>query len=164
MIIQYILVDLELFSYLNMVSDIQKYKYNLFKNEKNKFVFKSLIAYIFVYPLFYYCIYYYTILQNKTSILSVFIFGTVLTLLWDGGLFLLFDTAVHHIPVLLFDTIVVGGLGVAIGYYIFRKYYKFLENKTYILVILYLLALLLFFYRFYKYNPDLSNIKGIVLW
>jgi hypothetical protein len=162
MIFQYILMISELYYYLNMISDIQAYKINLFKNEKNEFIFKNIVIYTFLYVLFAMYLYYCIVLQKKT-LFEGYLLIVILTSMWDVGLFSLFDKAVNHSYVLLYDTFIVGGVGMLISQYIIYNYYDILKNYTPLLFIIYLITMFLFFYKWYKYNPDLSNIKGVVL-
>jgi len=162
MILQYILLISELNYYLDMVSDIQYYKFNFYKNLENNFTLKmtsvAIIGYIALI-----CIVYYYIIQNKKSIISGFIFTSILYLMWDVCLFFMFDKAVKYWPLLLYDTFVVGGGCMAISQYILYNYYPILKNYIGVLFVLYLLTMAWTLYDCYLYNPDLSNIKGIVL-
>jgi hypothetical protein len=146
-----------------MITDIQGYKYNMYKDNNNNFTFKSIIIFIFVFIIFFASFFYYYIIIPKKTVLEGFIFGTIITAIWDGCLFLMFDKGVSHSAVLLYDTFIVGGLAFAIPQYIIYNYYDILKKYIFVLFVLYLLSLVLFFYSGYKYNPDLSNIKGIVL-
>ena len=162
MIFQYILIISELNSYLNMVSNIQGYKFNWYKNLENNFTFKNINLFTTGYILFVYFCYYYIIFPKK-SILEGFIFISFITALWDICLFSLFDKAVKYYPLLLYDTFIVGGLCMVISQYILYNYYDILKKYIPLLFIFYILTMAWFFYEVYKYNPDLSNIKGVVL-
>lgn len=85
------------------------------------------------------------------------------TFSWDLCLFVLFDKATPHLLLLLYDTFIVAGTNIIISQYIFYNYYNFLKNNLILLFLFFLITFCLFYYSFYKYNPDLSNIKGIVL-
>ena len=162
MIFQYILIISELNSYLNMVSNIQGYKFNWYKNLENNFTFKNINLFTTGYILFVYFCYYYIIFPKK-SILEGFIFISFITALWDICLFSLFDKALKYYPLLLYDTFIVGGLCMVISQYILYNYYDILKKYIPLLFIFYILTMAWFFYEVYKYNPDLSNIKGVVL-
>ena len=152
MIIQYLLVVTEWDYYSNMYTDIQGYRYNFFKNEKNQFTFKSIFVYTIVYILLSVFIYYYTIRQHK-SLLQGLIYMLPLYLSWDLCLYTSFDKGTHHVPVLLYDVFVVGGVGFAISRYLIYKYYNILKKHIPLLSVLYLLTMGYFFYVNYKYNP-----------
>jgi hypothetical protein len=98
------------------------------------------------------------------SIIEGYIYYLFCSAFWDGALFSLFDKAVPHLPVILYDILIVGAGGMAISQYILYNYYNILKNYIPLLFILYLLTMMWFFYVSYKYNPDLSNIKGFVFW
>jgi hypothetical protein len=162
MIFQIILCISEINPYLNMISDIQGYKTNMFKNNQNKFTFR----WVFIFTIFSFFtllfVYYYIILPKK-SLLHGFIFVSVLFMYWDINYLISFDKGVSHLPVLIYDTFVVGGLCMVISQYTLYNYYNILKNCIPLLFILYLLIHLFGFYIGYKYNPDLSNIKGVAL-
>lgn len=162
MIFQYILLISELNSYMNMVSYIQGYKLNGYKNLENNFTFKNIVIFTLLYILLTFTLYYYIIIPKK-SILEGFIFVLILYISWDICLFSLFDKAVKYCPLLLYDIFVVGGLCMVISQYILYNYYDILKKYIPLLFIFYILTMLWFFYEVYKYNPDLSNIKGVVL-
>lgn len=152
MIIQYILCISELDTYGDMISDIQGYKFNIFKNEKNEFTIKQLIAYTFGYAILGIFFYYYMIISKK-SYIEQFIFASILYILWDAALFLLFDKAVPWFPVLAYDTFVVGGVGLTLASYIVNTYYSTLKNYSFTLSILYLTSMAAFLRTCYLYNP-----------
>ena len=161
MIIQYLLCITEIFPYLNMISHIQGYKFNFYKNLDNNFTFKNIIIVTIGFILLYF-IYYYIILNNK-SLLEGFIFLSFIYFMWDICLFSCFDKATKYWPLLLYDIFIVGGLCMLISQYLYKKYYNILNKYIFILFILYLLTMLWFLYEVYRYNPNLSNIKGYVL-
>ena len=162
MIIQYFLCILECYPYLNMISDIQGYKTNMFKNNNNQFTFRWIIGSGFLYFPFLAFIYYY-IIRSRKYLLEGLIFVIILFAMWDLNYLISFDQGVNHLPVILYDIFVVGGLCMAMTQYILYNYYYIFKNYIGILFILYILILLTFFYVGYTYNPDLSNIKGFVL-
>jgi len=162
MIFQYILLISEWNSYLNMVSDIQGYKFNLYKNLENNFTFKNSIVFTMGYIVFIYFIYYYIILTKK-SLLEGFLFSSFIALMWDACIFCLFDKGVKYYPLLLYDTFIVVGVCMVISQYILYNYYDVLKKYIPLLFVFYISTMIWFFYKFYKYNPDLSNIKGIVI-
>ncbi len=152
MIIQHIFLFAECDYYLDMVSDIQGYKFNFFKNENNKFSFKNILIYTIGYIPFTIFLYYYIIREHK-SILEGFLFICALYALWDTSLYSLFDKGPHHLPVLLYDTLIVGGLAMIITQYTLYNYYTILKKYIPLLSILYLLTMSACIYKCYKYNP-----------
>lgn len=162
MSIQIILCISELNPYLNMISDIQGYKTNMFKNNNNQFTFR----WIFIFTIFSFVsllfIYYY-IIYPRNSLLQGFIFVSILFAFWDINYLVSFDKGVKHFPVILYDIFVVGGLSMVISQYILYNYYYIIKNYIFLLFILYALIQLFGCYIGYTYNPDLSNIKGFVL-
>ena len=160
MIFQYIFGTLEANEYFDMISDIQKYKYNVFKNGKNQFTFKNIIIYCLIYLWLPIILYFFIIHPHKSYIegfcLSLSLFSC------DLALFSFFDTATLHYKVLLFDVFIVGGAGMLLSQYIIYNYYNIIKY-TLFLFILYILSMIIFMYTLYKYNPDLSNITGYSL-
>ena len=161
MVFHYILLITEWKPYLDMCSDIQGYKYNFFKSQDNKLRLIPLIiftlGYFIMVPGFSYFLGEKLYKINLVSFLFIiFVYAA-----WDFSYYTMFDKAQKHLPVLLYDTILVGGLCLLLTQFIFNKYYKILEKNIPILVLLYFVTMFLFFYVCYKYNPDLSNISGI---
>ena len=163
MIFEYLLMIIEIRPYANMLSKIQKYKINFFKNDKNEFILKNIFIYSFLYLFLYTFVIYYYIIEPNKNLLEGFIFGSFLCAIGDIFLFSCFDKAVYHYDILLYDIFVVGGFCVLISQYLFTNYYYILKNYIPLLFIIYLITMIWFFYECYKYNPDLSNINGIVL-
>jgi len=162
MFFQLLLIMSESIPYLNMVSDIQGYKFNMFKNLNNKFNFRFILTYIFIYLGFLYLTYYFIIKEHK-SLLEGFLFVSGVYFVADFNILLLFDGSVSHLPVLFYDIFIVGGLCMVISQYIIYNYYSILKKYFWLLIILNILATFLGIIVGYQYNPDLSNIKGIVL-
>jgi hypothetical protein len=161
MVFQYILLITEWKPYLDMCSDIQGYKYNFFKTQDNKLRLIPLIIFILGYFIMVTCFSYFLGEKLYKINLVLFLFIIFVYAGWDFAYYTMFDKAQKHLPVLLYDTIVVGGLCLLLTQFIFNKYYKILEKNIPILVLLYFVTMFLFFYVCYKYNPDLSNINVI---
>ena len=161
MIVQIILCISELNPYLNMISDIQGLKTNMFKNN-NKFTFRWIFIFT-IFSFFSLLFAYHYIIYSRKSLLEGFIFFSMLFMFWDINYLVSFNKGVKHLPVLLYDTFVVGGLCMVMSQYILYNYYYILKNYIPLLFILYVLIQLFGLYMAYKYNPDLSNIKGVVL-
>ena len=159
---QYVFMSIEWKYYLDMLSDIQRYKFNFYKNEKNEFILKNIIIYIFIYFLLSIILYYYIIKSNK-SLFEGFFFIILVYTAWDLALFSCFDKGVYYWPIQLFDIFITGGLSIIITKYILNNFYDTLKKYIPLLFIFYLITMFWFFYECYKYNPDLSNIKDIVL-
>jgi len=151
MIIQYLLCTSEYKYYYDMISDIVGYKANFYKNEKNEFTIKNMFIFTIMYiavSIFYY---YYIVIPKKSLTESV-VFGVCLYGAWDLAIFSCFDKAMYHLPVLAYDTIIVGGAGLSLAYYITTNYYQVLKNYTPLLIVLYFLSMILFLYKAYIYN------------
>ena len=158
----YIFMSTELKYYLNVFSDVQGYKFNFFKSQDNKLKLNSLlILSIFTWLLFFLGmeIVLGDDLYKVGSKSLVLIF--LLYAMWSFAYFGMFEKSVKHLPVMLYDIFVTGLLSLVLTQIILNKYYKILEKNIPILVLLNFITMILFFYLCYKYNPDLSNIKGI---
>ena len=161
MIIQYILLITECNSYLDMISYIQGYKFNFVKNYENEFMMKRILIFTLGYILLLLFIFYYIDVFDinfKNFWFIVFIY-----FMWDVSYISMFDKSTKYLPVLLYDGLVVGGGCLLLTQYLLYNYYNILKNYTLLLFIFYFITMILFFYKCYKYNPDLSNIKGIAL-
>ena len=161
MIFQYILLITEWKYYLDMCSDIQGYKYNWFKSKDNKLRLIPLLIHSFIYLLFIFIL--SRLLGEKIFKINLysFLFIVIIYSMWDFAYYIMFDKALKHLPVLLYDVFIVGGLCLVLTQFIFNKFYKILEKNIPILVLLYFVTMFLFFYVCYKYNPDVSNITGV---
>jgi hypothetical protein len=161
MIFEYILLITEWKPYLDMYSDIQGYKYNFFKSQDNNLRLIPLIIFSINYPMFLFIL--SRFLGEKIFKINLvsFLFIVLLYGMWDFAYYIMFDKALKHLPVLLYDIFIVGGLCLVLTQFIFNKFYKILEKNIPILVLLYFINMFLFFYVCYKYNPDVSNITGI---
>ncbi len=162
MIFQYLLLITELEHYLDMITDIQGYKFNFYKNLECNFTFKSISIFLFGYVVVCFMLYYYIIISKKT-LLEGFIFISILYSFWDVCLFNMFDKAVKYYPLLLYDIYIVGGVCMVVSQYIVYNYTNILQKYIPLLFLLYISTMLWFFYECYRYNPNLSNIKGVVL-
>jgi hypothetical protein len=91
------------------------------------------------------------------------LFGSITFFIADINIFALFDAAINHVPVLLYDTFVVGGVCMLLSQYLMTKYYTTLQHYTVPLFVLYMASVVLAAYVVYLYNPDLSNIQGVVV-
>ena len=120
MIVQIILCISELNPYCNMISDIQGYKTNLFKNNNNQFTFRWIFIFT-IFSFFSLLFVYYYIIQPKKSLLDGFIFFCVLYAFWDTNYLVSFDKGPDHLPVILYDIFVVGGLCMVITQFILYK-------------------------------------------
>jgi hypothetical protein len=152
----------ELKQYMNMITDIQGYKMNALKDLNNNINLKNLIIFGLMFPLCCIIIYYYIVIPRK-SLLEGYLFMSLWTLSWDICLFSCFDKANQYLLLLLYDTFIVGGCSVLFAQYIVYNYYNYIKKYTILIFILWLLSFYLFIYKCYMYNPDLSNIKGVVL-
>ena len=157
MVFQYILLITEWKYYLDIYSDIQGYKYNWFKSKDNKLRLIQVVVFTLGYITM-------LLMFNKILGEKMFNFNFVSLLLiiswyafWDFAYYVMFDKALKHLPVILYDILIVGGLCLVLTQFIFNKFYKILEKNIPILVLLYFVTMFLFFYVCYKYNPDISN-------
>jgi hypothetical protein len=161
MVFQYILVITEWKPYLNMCSDIQGYKYNWFKSQDNKLRLVPLIIFSLGYFTMVICFSYFLGEKLYKINLVSFLFIIFVYAFWDFAYYVMFDKALKHLPVILYDIFIVGGLCLVLTQFVFNKFYKILEKNIPILILLYFVTMFLFFYVCYKYNPDVSNITGI---
>ena len=118
--IQYIFMITEWKHYLDAFSYIQGEKFNLFKNET--FTITIAFIYIIVYIIITIFIMYY--IDVFTINLKNLIFIIILYSFWDMAIYVMFYKAEKFLPVLLYDILVVGGVGLLLTQYIFINYYN----------------------------------------
>jgi len=161
MIFQYIFLITEWKPYLDMCSDVQGYKYNWFKSKDNKLKLIPLIILSFFYPILLFIL--SRFLGEKIFKINLysFLFIVLIYGIWDFAYYVMFDKALKHLPILLYDMFIVGGLCLVLTQFVFNKFYKILEKNIPILGLLYVTAMFSFLYVCYRYNPDLSKINGI---
>jgi hypothetical protein len=161
MTFEYTLLITEWKPYLNMCSDIQGYKYNWFKSQDNKLRLVPLIIFSLGYFTMVICFSYFLGEKLYKINLVSFLFIIFVYAFWDFAYYVMFDKSLKHLPVILYDIFIVGGLCLVLTQFVFNKFYKILEKNIPILILLYFVTMFLFFYVCYKYNPDVSNITGI---
>ena len=153
MIVQYLLILSEWRTYSDMLSDIQTYTFNFYRNEKGEFIHKNIIIYTIVYFLISIFIYYYMILPKK-GYFEIFLFVSTLYAAWDAALYLCFDKGDKYPGVLAYDTFVVGGVGLTLAAYLFYNFYDILRAYLPLLVVAYFASMGWFLYDTYLYaNP-----------
>lgn len=161
MVFQYILLITEWKYYLNMCTDLEGYKYNFFKSKDNKLRLIPLIIFSLGYLIMVTCFSYFLGEKLYKINLYSFLFIIFVYAFWDFAYYVMFDKVLKHLPVILYDILIVGGLCLILTQFVFNKFYKVLEKNIPILVLLYVTSMFSFLYVCYKYNPDVSNITGI---
>ena len=86
MSVLYILMITEVNEYMNMISKIQNYKMNCFKNLQNKFNLKNIIIFGLLFPLCWIVIYYYVIYKKKTLLEGFLFVSTFVSTFVSRGL------------------------------------------------------------------------------
>ena len=148
--IQYLLCISEWDSYSDMVSDIQGYRYNFYKDVNNNFSLKDTIILTLGYIGFV-LIFYYYIIFDKRSYLEAYIFGLIISLLWDGAILTMFVKAENHIPILAYDACIVGAGGLVLATYLFNNFYEILLANIFPLIIAYYASMGWFLHTAYLY-------------
>ncbi len=136
----------EIYSYGNILSDIQNERANVIPNgtPTTKFIF----AYFFIYFCCLLLLYVF-ILKRNGSISEAFLLGSCVYGVVDTFLYGVFKrTNMNHIPTLLYDVFVVGGLNFALMTYIYRNYSPVLSSYS----------LLFFFTFFITFGIDLREL------
>lgn len=141
----------ELDKYNDVATDIQGYRFNFYKNKEGNFRPLRTIIYIFGYILVALFLYKYSILSHM-SYTESFIFISLFYSLWDGCLIVSFDKALNHLPVLFYDILVVGGVGMLTTMYIFNNFYATLKTYLPLLVLFYFVTMGTFLYKSWEYN------------
>lgn len=142
--IQYLLCTSEvLIGYNNIVSDIQKYKFKFFHNEAGDIALIRTFIYVFGYLIVSLFVYRY-VFQPGMKYMEAFLFVSFMYTLWDVCYLQSFDRALTHIPEMLYDIFVVGGLGIVSTLYIINNFSK--KINTFSLLVFYLASMCLFLY------------------
>jgi hypothetical protein len=144
-----------------MISYIQGYKFNFFKNAENEFILKRIFTFTLGYVILLLFTFYYIDVFDINF--KNFWFIVFMYFMWDAAYFCMFDKSTKYVWLMLIDVLVVGGGCLLLTQYLLDNYYNILKNYTLLLFIFYLITMIWALYECYKYNPDLSNIKGIVL-
>jgi len=160
--ITYILLITEWDQYSNMISEMQGFKKNYFKNKENNFSTKFFVVFTLVYIIFAAFLYYFVIIQKK-SLVYGFTIIVFLAFIWDLALFTMFDFSPVYLITLLYDMFIVCGCVMLLSHYLYNNYYNVLKKFLPLLFVTYFLSMGWFFYKCYLYNPDLSNIKGLAI-
>lgn len=146
MIIQNILLIIEYSPYVDMLENIQKGE--VFDGTSTlPILLKSLLLYIIVYGSMLYLFIRY--LYKNASYTESFIFGSIVVLVLDFTLLAYFKKANNHIPVLLFDTFVLGGVNVIVPLYLIRTNYKLLVTLMPLLFIGFIISTYCIIYKSY---------------
>jgi hypothetical protein len=158
LILQYLLCISEWTSYSDMVSDIQGYKYNFYRDVNNNFSLKDTLILTFGYIGFV-LFFYFCIIIDKRSYLLAYFFGIIISLLWDVAILTMFAKAENHIPVLAYDAFVVGAGGLTLAAYLFYNFYDILRANLPLLIVAYFASMGWFLYDNYVYSnppPDFA--------
>ena len=124
LIVQTILMAIEYKSFFaDMIGDIQNKPFDAVST--NELLIRNLVVTFFVYGAVLYILNRYIV--DSVGLLEAFIFGTAFYLVCDFPLLVYFQDSIHHFKTLLFDTIVLGGLGVVIPLYLTRHFSSFLS-------------------------------------
>ena len=145
----------EYFQYFDIYSSILGYKLNFYTNSNNKFNLRLPFIFTIIIIILLFLQYYYIIKENK-SLLEGFLFGCLLITLCNINLFACsFDKVITHLPIIIYDILILGGLSMVMSQYLIYNYYELLEKNIIILIIFFILCVCWFLYYCYLYNPDL---------
>ena len=151
--LQYIILITEVDLYNDVATDIQGYRFNFYKNKEGQFTPIRLLIYIFGYIVVALFLYKYSIIPNM-SYTESFIFISFLYSLWDFAFIQTFDKALNHLPILFYDILVVGGVGMVTAMYIFNNFYFTLKSYLPVLVLFYFSTMGAFLYKSWEYNKN----------
>lgn len=151
--LQYILLLTELDKYNDVATDIQGYRFNFYKNKEGYFTPIRAIVYIFGYIVVALFLYRYCINTNM-SYPESFIFVSLIYSMWDACFVTTFDKSLNHLPILIYDTLVVGGVGMVTTMYIFNNFYSTLKTYLPLLVLFYFATMGAFLYKTWEYNKN----------
>lgn len=112
-----------------VVSDIEGGRTKMTRNGLLSFNFlKAAINYMLFY-VFALLSFYYFILRKNENLMSAFLLGCTINAVTDTAMHAMFSRAsINHIPVLLYDVFVVGGIAYALCLYTWQNYKAVLSN------------------------------------
>jgi hypothetical protein len=151
--LQYILLLTELDKYSDVATDIQGYRFNFYKTRDGNFTPLRAFIYTFGYIIVALFLYRYCINTNM-SYPESFIFVSLIYSMWDFCFINTFDKALNHLPVLSYDILVLGGLGMVTTMYIFNNFYPTLKTYLPLLVLFYFATMGVFLYKSWEYNKN----------
>lgn len=146
MIIQHILLIVEYTPYVDMLEAIQNDLIDF--TSTLSILAKTLVLYAVVYGSMLYLFIRY--LYHNASYTEAFVFGSIVVAVLDFTLLGFFKKANNHIPVLLFDTFIVGGANVVIPLYLVRSNYTLFSKFTPLLILGFIITGSYSFYHSYK--------------
>ncbi len=151
---QNILMGIEYNSFfVNMMGDIQNKPFDA--TSTNDLFIRNLVVYFVVYGAVLYILNKYIV--DSVGLLEAFIFGTAFYLVCDFPLLVYFQDTIHHFKSLLFDTIVLGGLGVVIPLYLTRHFTPFLSKNILGLLLLFIITMIYMYH--YSYTTTQQKLK-----
>ena len=123
--LQYLIYSSEvMMGYNDIVTDIQGYKFKFFHDENGEFTFLRASITLIGYCIIAVFLYRYVIL-TKMKYFEAFLFISMLYVMWDICYVVSFNNVLDKLPVLAYDTFVVGGLGLVATIYIMNQYKNF---------------------------------------
>ncbi len=126
--IQNIAMYFEAEGYPKFISDIQHETSSMMKNglPTPKVLFSYIAVYVSVLLLFY-----TFILRKNSSLSEAFLLGTCVYAVVDTFMYGIFRrTKYNHIPTLLYDIFIVGGVSFALSLYIYKEYKSMVSRYT----------------------------------
>jgi hypothetical protein len=138
--------------YLEFVSDIEGGRTQMVRN--GIFSYDFLKASIGGYLIFYLAALlslYYLVLQRNGTIFQGFLLGATICAALGSGLFSMFSrTNMKHLPILLYDVFITGGVGFAASVYIWNNYKSFLSYYTPFFIGSFVITAILYCYIVYR--------------
>ena len=150
LIIQNIFLAVETVPYMNMISDLQMERADVWTTPFLKF--KSIISYIlgFAAVLYFYLKY----LVDNASVFEAAVFGFILYFVADITIFVFFKRSTNHIFAYLLDFSLLGFFGFGLSIFIERNYAASLRNSFPLLLSLFIASCILIIFTFTAYTEN----------
>lgn len=145
----------EITLYGDILSEIQDERVNVIPNGVP--TFKFMFAYFFIYACCLTLIYVF-LLSRKASIPEAFLLGASIYAVADTFIYGVFKrTNVNHIPTLLYDILIVGGLNFALMTYIFFNYPSILSSYAPLFVLTFFVTFGIDLHKVYLYGNKINE-------
>ena len=121
--------------------------------------------YLLVYGCCIFLLYFFIIDTHiELQVITSFILGTIVYFIADfGNIFTLFyNCDIYDVPILLYDSFIVGGLCFGLTTYMINNHYSLIDSNIVIVFILYVVTLLICIHKLFSYcGININSISDI---
>lgn len=147
----------------NFISDVEGGRTQMLRNGIFSYDFlKATSGYFPWYLPTLLSVYYFILLKNG-SLAEAFLLGVTVCAVTDFAIFSMFSrTNIYHLPILMYDIFVVGGLGFAFSVYLWKNYKSIHSTYGWLFLATFLLSSALYCYVVYRVEitPYKAHLKS----